>query len=47
MTKSKWYWGIPLWILALAFLAPFAWMLSTALKADVDAYLRSAYSGVV
>ena len=39
MTKhSKWLWGIPLWILALAFLAPFAWMLSTALKADVDAY---------
>ncbi|WP_328993330.1 carbohydrate ABC transporter permease [Kribbella sp. NBC_01245] len=38
MTKSKWYWGIPLWILAIAFLAPFAWMLSTALKADVDAY---------
>jgi multiple sugar transport system permease protein len=35
---AKWYWGIPLWILALAFLAPFAWMLSTALKADVDAY---------
>lgn len=39
MTKrSKWYWGIPLWILAIAFLAPFAWMLSTALKPDVDAY---------
>lgn len=38
MTRSKWYWGIPLWILAIAFLAPFAWMLSTALKADVDAY---------
>lgn len=38
MTKSKWYWGVPLWILAIAFLAPFAWMLSTALKADVDAY---------
>ncbi|NIK56423.1 carbohydrate ABC transporter permease [Kribbella shirazensis] len=35
---SKWIWGIPLWILAIAFLAPFAWMLSTSLKADVDAY---------
>jgi multiple sugar transport system permease protein len=38
MTKSKWLWGIPLWILAIAFLAPFAWMISTALKPDVDAY---------
>ncbi|MET9316700.1 carbohydrate ABC transporter permease [Kribbella sp. NPDC003505] len=40
MTKkySKWIWGIPLWILAIAFLAPFAWMISTALKPDVDAY---------
>jgi multiple sugar transport system permease protein len=40
MTKkySKWIWGVPLWILAIAFLAPFAWMISTALKADVDAY---------
>jgi multiple sugar transport system permease protein len=35
---AKWYWGIPLWILAIAFLAPFAWMLSTALKPDGDAY---------
>ncbi|TCC20150.1 carbohydrate ABC transporter permease [Kribbella speibonae] len=35
---SKWIWGVPLWILAIAFLAPFAWMISTALKADVDAY---------
>jgi len=35
---SKWIWGIPLWILAIAFLAPFAWMISTALKPDVDAY---------
>ncbi|MEV6285564.1 carbohydrate ABC transporter permease [Kribbella sp. NPDC051770] len=35
---KKWLWGIPLWILALAFLAPFAWMLSTALKQDIDAY---------
>lgn len=38
MTRSKWLWGIPLWILAIAFLAPFAWMISTALKPDVDAY---------
>ena len=30
--RAKWYWGIPLWILGLAFLAPFAWMLSTSLK---------------
>ncbi|GAA1583541.1 carbohydrate ABC transporter permease [Kribbella karoonensis] len=37
-TRSKWVWGIPLWILAIAFLAPFAWMISTALKPDVDAY---------
>ncbi len=36
--NKKWMWGIPLWILALAFLAPFAWMISTALKADIDAY---------
>ena len=30
MTKkySKWIWGVPLWILAIAFLAPFAWMIS-------------------
>ncbi|WP_410785809.1 carbohydrate ABC transporter permease [Kribbella sp. C-35] len=40
MTKkySKWIWGVPLWILAIGFLAPFAWMISTALKPDVDAY---------
>jgi multiple sugar transport system permease protein len=36
--RKRWMWGIPLWILALAFLTPFAWMLSTALKPDVDAY---------
>lgn len=38
VARAKWYWGIPLWILALAFLAPFAWMLSTSLKQDLDAY---------
>lgn len=37
-TRQRWLWGIPLWILALGFLTPFAWMLSTALKRDVDAY---------
>ena len=36
--RRRWLWGIPLWILALAFLAPFAWMLSTSLKQSVDAY---------
>lgn len=34
----RWAWGAPLWILALLFLAPFAWMLSTSLKADADAF---------
>jgi multiple sugar transport system permease protein len=37
-TRRRWLWGLPLWILALAFLTPFAWMLSTALKRDLDAY---------
>jgi multiple sugar transport system permease protein len=36
--RKRWLWGLPLWVLALAFLTPFAWMLSTALKRDVDAY---------
>jgi multiple sugar transport system permease protein len=36
--RARWYWGIPLWVLGLAFLVPFAWMLSTSLKQDVDAY---------
>jgi multiple sugar transport system permease protein len=32
-------WGIPLWILALVFLLPFAWMISTSLKPDSEAFL--------
>jgi multiple sugar transport system permease protein len=36
--RQRWMWGLPLWIVGLAFLAPFAWMLSTALKDDIDAY---------
>lgn len=36
--RQRWLWGIPLWILALAFLTPFAWMLSTAFKRDADAF---------
>ncbi|MFE5775284.1 carbohydrate ABC transporter permease [Brachybacterium sp. NPDC056505] len=32
-------WGIPLWILALLFLLPFAWMISTSLKPDSEAFL--------
>ncbi len=34
----RWVWGILLWALALLFLTPFAWMVSTSLKADVDAF---------
>jgi multiple sugar transport system permease protein len=34
----RWAWGIPLWILALLFLLPFGWMISTSLKPDVDAF---------
>ncbi|WP_193107043.1 carbohydrate ABC transporter permease [Brachybacterium sp. FME24] len=34
----RWGWGIPLWILALLFLLPFAWMISTSLKPDVEAF---------
>lgn len=34
----RWVWGIFLWALALLFLTPFAWMVSTSLKADVDAF---------
>lgn len=36
--RTRWVLGAALWILALIFLAPFAWMLSTSLKLDVDAY---------
>jgi multiple sugar transport system permease protein len=35
---TRWAWGIPMWILAIAFLIPFAWMISTSLKPDVDAF---------
>lgn len=34
----RWAWGVPLWILALGFLTPFAWMISTSLKPDVEAF---------
>lgn len=34
----RWGLGLPLWILGLAFLAPFAWMISTSFKRDGDAY---------
>ncbi|WP_114560561.1 carbohydrate ABC transporter permease [Desertihabitans aurantiacus] len=34
----RWAVGVPLWILAIAFLAPFAWMLSTSFKNELDAY---------
>ncbi|MVA74439.1 ABC transporter permease subunit [Auraticoccus sp. F435] len=36
--RSRWAVGIPLWILALGFLTPFLWMLSTSFKRDIDAY---------
>lgn len=36
--RTRWVLGAALWILALLFLAPFAWMVSTSLKLDVDAY---------
>ena len=34
----RWGWGIPMWLLALLFLLPFAWMISTSLKPDADAF---------
>ncbi|WP_253705343.1 carbohydrate ABC transporter permease [Brachybacterium sp. P6-10-X1] len=34
----RWAWGIPLWLLALLFLLPFAWMISTSLKPDLEAF---------
>lgn len=36
--RKRWAWGIPLWLLALLFLLPFAWMVSTSLKPDADAF---------
>ena len=35
----RWAWGVPLWLLALVFLLPFAWMISTSLKPAADAFL--------
>ena len=34
----RWAWGVPMWLLALLFLLPFAWMISTSLKPDADAF---------
>lgn len=34
----RWVWGIPMWLLALLFLLPFVWMISTSLKPDADAF---------
>ncbi|MDN5687055.1 MAG: carbohydrate ABC transporter permease [Brachybacterium sp.] len=36
--RRRWAWGIPLWLLALVFLLPFAWMISTSLKPDAQAF---------
>ena len=37
--RDRWLWAFPMWLLALAFLVPFAWMLSTALKANAEAFV--------
>lgn len=36
--RTKWKTGIVVWILALGFLAPFAWMLLSSLKRDIDIF---------
>lgn len=36
--KRRWAWGVPMWLLAVLFIVPFAWMLSTSLKADAQAF---------
>ncbi len=36
--RAKWVWGAGLWILAIIFLVPFAWMASTAWKTNADAF---------
>lgn len=36
--RRRWAWGIPMWLLALLFLLPFAWMISTSLKPDAEAF---------
>lgn len=38
LRRTRWLWGAALWLLALAFLVPFAWMISTSLKANADAF---------
>ncbi|WP_147915581.1 carbohydrate ABC transporter permease [Ruania zhangjianzhongii] len=37
--RSRWLWAIPMWLLALAFLLPFVWMLSTSLKTNAEAFV--------
>src|SRR5699024_6956665 len=37
--RRRWAWGLPMWLLAVLFLLPFAWMISTSLKPDADAFL--------
>jgi multiple sugar transport system permease protein len=36
--RARWLWGVPLWLLALGFLLPFVWMLSTSVKPELDAF---------
>ena len=36
--RNRWLWAIPMWLLALSFLLPFAWMLSTSLKTNAEAF---------
>lgn len=38
LRRNRWLWGVALWLLALVFLVPFAWMISTSLKANADAF---------
>ncbi|HEX6685645.1 MAG TPA: hypothetical protein VF062_22910, partial [Candidatus Limnocylindrales bacterium] len=34
----RWLAGIVMWLLAIAFLVPFAWMVSASLKRDIDIF---------